>query len=163
MSPYHATVDELVAHFATSAERRLILQGFLRFRRDLRMQGAWGWQWLDGSFLEDVESQRGRPPNDLDIVTFLVRPASITTVADMQSFVNSNLGLFDRTQTKANYHCDALYVDLALGPYDVVSVSRYYFGLFSHQRVTAVWKGMLEIDFPLGDTDSAARAAQGVV
>jgi hypothetical protein len=163
MSPYRATVDEFVAQFATSTERRMILQGFLQFRRDLRMKGAWGWQWLDGSFLEDVESQQGRAPYYLDIVTFLVRPASITTAAQMDFFVKSNLGLFERAQTKANFHCDALYVDLALGLYNVVSLSRYYFGLFSHQRVTAVWKGMLEIDFPLHDTDAAARAALGVI
>jgi hypothetical protein len=81
----------------------------------------------------------------------------------LQLFVHNNIGLFDRAQTKANYHCDALYVDLTLGAYDVVSLSRYYFGLFSHQRVTAVWKGMLEIDFPLADTDAGARSALGVV
>lgn len=156
-------MDELVARFATSAERTAILGGFLRFRRALRVAGTWGWHWIDGSFLEDVEAQQGRAPNDIDIVTFLVRPASITTGAELQLFVHNNIGLFDRAQTKANYHCDALYVDLTLGAYDVVSLSRYYFGLFSHQRVTAVWKGMLEIDFPLADTDAGARSALGVV
>ncbi|MDA1231040.1 MAG: hypothetical protein O2856_09720 [Planctomycetota bacterium] len=28
-----------------------------------------GFQWLDGSFLEDIELGDGRPPRDLDVVT----------------------------------------------------------------------------------------------
>lgn len=162
MSPYLTSIDELVARFNTSGERRSILQGLVRFRRDLRQIGLQGWQWLDGSFLEDIEARESRPPRDLDLVTFTARPASIQSVAQLQAFTAQHVALFDRTQTKQNYLCDAFFVDLSVGPYSVVSQARYWFGLFSHQRMTAVWKGMLEIALPPQDSDAAARAALGV-
>jgi hypothetical protein len=34
-----------------------------------------GFQWIDGSFIEDAEKSRGRPPADIDIITFGGRPA----------------------------------------------------------------------------------------
>src|SRR5580692_10607499 len=70
-SPYEATPAEVVARFATSGPRRVILRGYLDYRAALREAGfAEGYQWLDGSFVEDVERTEGRPPNDVDVVTF---------------------------------------------------------------------------------------------
>jgi hypothetical protein len=56
-----------------------------------------GFQWIDGSFVEDVEKSRGRAPGDVDIVTFAHRPAS---VADFKAFLNQNSMLFDPAQAK---------------------------------------------------------------
>ena len=52
-----------------------ILDGFLRFRELLTQAGfVSGFQWVDGSFLENVEMLENRPPNDLDVVTFYIPP-----------------------------------------------------------------------------------------
>jgi hypothetical protein len=162
MSPYISSVDEVVSRFNTSAERRNILRGYLEFRRQLRNIGLIGWQWLDGSFLENVELNESRAPRDLDVVTFIVLPSSIQTVPQLQLFFQQNIHLFDRDQTKASFLCDAFFVDLRIGPYEVVRQARYWFGLFSHQRVTAVWKGMVEVTLSASDSDVAARAAVGL-
>lgn len=162
MSPYRVSIDSFVTTYATTPERSLILQGFLKFRRDLRAIGMAGWHWLDGSFLENIEALQSRAPHDLDVVTFFMRPHNVRDPAAWITFVNQNLPVLDRTQTKLTYGCDAQWVDLSTDPYNVISHTRYWFGLFSHQRVTGVWKGMLEIDHPLTDGDAAARVLLGV-
>lgn len=74
-SPYRVSTPDLVAHFATSAERIEILRGFLKHREDLVATGFLsGLQWVDGSFVhEDV----ARPPADIDTVIFFERPPAL--------------------------------------------------------------------------------------
>jgi len=70
LSPYPCTTVDLVEKLATSSARVQILDGLLEFRSRLRAEGLrQGFQWLDGSFLENVELREGRPPRDLDVVT----------------------------------------------------------------------------------------------
>lgn len=105
--------------------------------------------------MEDCESNRGRPPRDVDIVTFARRPTQHQKQDEWDQFVAANQNVFSTRTVKAAHSCDAFYVDLYLPPELVVSRSRYWFGLFSHQRSTYLWKGMLEV--PLVDDDAAAR------
>ena len=118
-----------------------------------------GFQWIDGSFLEDCERNRGRPPNDVDLVTFARRPDQYNQDAKWRVFVEANDDLFNRKKVKETYRCDAFYVDLFLPPEAVVSRTRYWFGLFSHQRSSYLWKGLIEV--PLVDDDDGARALLG--
>ncbi len=75
LSPYPCSCTELCDRFGTSAERITILQGFIRLRAELRKHGmAQAFQWVDGSFLEDVEVTEARPPGDIDVVTFYWSP-----------------------------------------------------------------------------------------
>ncbi len=113
-----------------------------------------GFQWIDGSFVEDVETSQKRPPADIDIVTFAPLP-SFPDSAARQTWIKQNLALFDTTQTKDAYQCDAYFVDLGKRPDLLVDDSRYWFGLFSHQRGTSLWKGMIQIPMVLDD-DSAS-------
>ncbi|EQM69549.1 hypothetical protein L682_01095 [Aquipseudomonas alcaligenes OT 69] len=77
-SPYATDVRQLVERFCTSLERCDILSGFLRHRSEIHRIGiVSGLQWLDGSFMEDVELLEGRAPNDIDVVTFAGIPAAI--------------------------------------------------------------------------------------
>lgn len=104
-----------------------------------------GFQWIDGSFLEDAETVRGRPPADIDLVTFASMPPGITA----RDFHNRHADLFDPRLTRPRFGCDAYFVDLGLGarrPDLLVMQSRYWYGLFSHQRASGLWKGMLQID-----------------
>ena len=69
-SPYPCTTLQLCERLATTPERRRILGRILDFRERLQTEGLLtGFQWLDGSFLEDIEQRDGRPPRDLDVVT----------------------------------------------------------------------------------------------
>ena len=78
-SPYVVTSSELVQRFAASEARRAVLDGLLHYRSELRGLGfLQGFQWLDGSFVEDVEAREGRAPGDIDLVTFAYPPAGMT-------------------------------------------------------------------------------------
>lgn len=146
-APYKVSLDEFVAHFATSVERVNILEGFLNFRIELKSKGITkGFQWLDGSFVEDVENVRGRPPKDIDLVTFAFRPNSIIDDTDWKRFITANQLFFKAAMSKKQYLCDHYYIDLQTHPIPLVSQTRYWFGLFSHQRATSLWKGMLQVD-----------------
>jgi hypothetical protein len=64
-------MSEVVLRYGVTAERAAILTGLLDYRAALRNVGIMdGFQWLDGSFVEDVEAIRSRPPSDIDVVTF---------------------------------------------------------------------------------------------
>src|SRR5438552_1910212 len=70
LSPYPCTTLDLCQRLGTTPERCAILGKFLDFRDRPRSEGLTnGFQWLDGSFLEDVETRESRPPKDLDLVT----------------------------------------------------------------------------------------------
>lgn len=154
MSPYWTTMTAVVRRFATSVERMEILTGLLNYRAALRNLGlADGFQWIDGSFVEHVESTRNRPPADVDVVTFASRPD--IQPDEWKKLVKANISLFDTAQAKQQYRCDAYFVDLGKKPATIVNDTRYWFGLFSHQRDTSLWKGMLAL--PLVSDDDAAR------
>ncbi|MCL2004836.1 MAG: hypothetical protein FWG73_01615 [Planctomycetaceae bacterium] len=70
-SPYRIGLSEFVDYFSYSKQRIEILDGFLRFREGLHKSGlSSGFQWLNGSFLENIEDLESRHPNDIDVVTF---------------------------------------------------------------------------------------------
>lgn len=157
-SPYRATMLSLVERFATSRERAMILRGLMRLRAGLRAVGLTeGLQWIDGSFVEDCETVKGRSPGDVDVVNLLRRPAALAHDGDWYEFINANLHLIDPVQAKATFHCDAYFFDLDADRISVVEQAAYWFGLFSHQRVTFRWKGMVQLD--LMEDDGAAEAA----
>lgn len=72
-SPYKTDILKFVERYATSPQRIEILLGFIKFRKEINKTGLTdGFQWIDGSFIEDVELIEKRPPNDIDVVTFLI-------------------------------------------------------------------------------------------
>lgn len=157
VSPYETTTDELVARYATSAARRDQLIGFLRMRQGLRQLGLAenSFQWVNGSFSEDIESTEGRNPNDIDVVTFGWFP----TGADVNQLLQTYPELFDPAMAKAKFHCDAYFVDMTVSPFAIHSSTCYWYGLFSHKRVSNLWKGMLRVR--LGQNDDSALMALG--
>lgn len=111
-----------------------------------------GFQWLDGSFLEDVELRDGRAPQDLDVVTvywgydlaFQARLAS-----QFPEFASPRL-------SKAVYSLDHYTFDAGYDPALTLEQTRYWILLFSHSRM-GVWKGMLKIELNTPAEDAAAR------
>ncbi|MES2697736.1 MAG: hypothetical protein V4773_30010 [Verrucomicrobiota bacterium] len=155
MSPFKVTMSEVVAKFSTSRERVAILNGVLDLRADLRRMGInGGFQWFDGSFLENVEKTRPGPPRDIDVVTFF--HATVPAVPPDPAILAR---LQNHAATKSHYHVDHYLVPLRDSSERLIEQSRYWFGLFSHQRGTAVWKGMLQIDVMTETDDTAARQA----
>lgn len=154
MSPYKVELAEFVERYGGTEKRREILQGLLAYRDALRAVGInTGFQWLDGSFVEDCETNRGRPPGDIDIITFSVRPRRYADSVSWRQFIRSRPDLFDPETSKEQYKCDAYFVDLGVNPVHLVAQTSYWFGLFSHQRDTYLWKGMIEVPFSGDDSD----------
>lgn len=152
LSPYVCTVLELCDRFSTSNERILILKNYIAFRQQLTKNGVInGFQWLDGSFLENIEISEGRHPNDLDIVTFY-NGSSITDISSLNAvfpeFANPSLA-------KANFKLDHYAMDYCYKPDVTVEVTRYWLQLFSHNR-GGVWKGILRLSLNTPADDQQA-------
>lgn len=152
----------MVARFSTTDHRKGLLRGFFRFREALRAQNIQvGFQWVDGSFTEDVEAQ-GREPRDIDVVTLSYRPPMLAADAmAWTAFVDAQRagGIFDRTLNRDAFDCDTSFVDLHAAPHLIARQAAYWNGLFSHRRDTFQWKGMLAV--PLHADDLPAIAALG--
>ena len=94
MSPYKVEFLEFAQQFATSQHRADLLNGLIAYREALRNIGlTQGFQWIDGSFVEDVEQSRGRPPADIDVVTFAYGPQFADPPA-YRAWVLQNQALF---------------------------------------------------------------------
>ena len=157
LSPYFCSTEELVDRFAFSPARKVILDGFLRLRRELMGLGIQGFHWLDGSFMEDVETERGRDPRDIDVVTFLSRP---TNLPDIDAVLTPRPELWRRGGAKPRFHVDHFLVPLCSNPEEVVDNTRYWCGLFSHRR-DSTWKGMLRVELNVAADDNAAWRIMG--
>lgn len=158
-SPYLATPHDLADAFCTSPERAAVLRGFFDFRDHLRAQGILeGTQWVDGSFVENCEANLGRAPNDIDVVSLIRRPKHSQSDVDWAQFVQIRLAtLFSANWTKQRFCCDSYYVDLDADPLVVAELSAYWMGLFSHQRTSFRWKGLVQVDLSPQDEADALR------
>jgi hypothetical protein len=148
-SPYRVSLADLVLRFNFSPARREILTGLLDFRAELHRHGlVTGFQWLNGSFLEDVEQLETRSPGDVDVVTFVPTMAFLSDeeiVADL-----------DHGRLKGIFRVDAYFVVADELEWDgMIQWATYWYSMWSHRR-TQVWKGYLRIDLAPAE-DPAAR------
>jgi len=144
-SPYKVSLLEFVQYFATSAPRIEILKGFMAHRSRLIANGLMGFQWLDGSFVEEIEKTESRSPGDVDVVTFHGRPPSLMDPVAWNTFYYANQDVFHAGLSKVAFKVDAQYVDFTFGALDVVRKTSFWCGLFSHKRAIGLWKGMIEL------------------
>lgn len=149
LSPYPCSILELCHRFSTSNNRVQILKSFILFRQRMNTLGIiYGFQWLDGSFLENIEISEGRPPRDLDVVTFFggLSISEQTNIrASFPEFAHPGLA-------KRNFFLDHYPVDYSFNPDVTVEQTRYWLQLFTHNRV-GVWKGILRLSLntPIDD------------
>jgi hypothetical protein len=154
-SPYLASMSEFVQRFCTTMERARLLSGLLKYRSGLaNLMVRDGMQWIDGSFLEEVEATRKRPPQDIDLITLAHRPETHQTDQDWELLFRANIGFFVPSFVKETFHCDAYFIDLDKRADILIKDVCYFHGLFSHQRDTLLWKGIVEI--PLESDDDIA-------
>ncbi|MEP8853804.1 hypothetical protein ABKV46_06215 [Enterobacter hormaechei] len=159
-APYRITMVDLVQRFAISLERIAILEGLFAYRTKMRSLNVMGYQWLDGSFVEDCERTRGRAPADIDLITFAYRPRDeegqwITPDAFLE-LMDLNPDLFDPETAKQVYKCDAYYVDFNQAPHTLAAAVTYWCNLFSHSRIQNLWKGILQVELNVDDSDAKA-------
>lgn len=139
-SPYLVSVFDLICRFGTSPTRCDILRGFVRLRHALFQNSFTGFQWIGGSFVENLTD---REPNDIDVVSFIehhISPQRLKDIAyeDM---------LISKTGSKKKYCCDSYIVDVSLiddARYLINDVT-YWYSIFSHTR-NNIWKGMLRLE-----------------
>ena len=156
MTPYAATALEVAATFGGTPRRQALLRGWLAHRAAMRATGfGYGFQWLDGSFVE------AKQPQDLDVVTFLYRPPGVSTAAALSAVLHANPDLFQSPRVRKKYGLDLFPIDLDGSPEGIVASSRYFLGLFSHRRGDNIWKGMIEVRLDDAGEDDAALAALG--
>lgn len=153
-SPYVVDLAVLFDRFASSPERMAILNGLLRFRADLHSAGITsGFQWLDGSFLEQVELLEGRAPRDMDVVTFYELPSGL----DQRALYQKHTAKFDKPLIKASYSIDAYFMMLG-NPLNAAFVQEisYWYSMWSHRR-EGLWKGFVQVNLdPSQDSDARA-------
>lgn len=153
-APYLVSLKELVERFATSPARCKILKGFVAYRHALRDIGiVEGFQWIDGSFVEEIEVLEGRPPNDIDVVTFYKIPLGET----QDSLFHKNPLLFPATEEEKAKLKEQFPVDGSMSSLDakqrqLIKQIIFWYSLWSHRR-DQTWKGFLQVE--LDDKDDA--------
>ncbi len=151
-SPYQVTSLELCTAFSTTRPRREILKGYLKLRACLlELQLTEGFQWLDGRFLEK-DRARNADPDHIQVVTFY-KPSPLLDdphFAELKNRVN------DFDISRRLYCVDHTYVNLDWELPVVISHTRHYSALLSHQPETGLWKGMLQIKLNTPQDDAMA-------
>lgn len=158
-SPYEVSLTDFVLRFGCTEPRRAVLNGFLHYRRALHAAGlVSGFQWLNGSFLQNVEELESRAPKDIDVVTFFDLPAKKSQKDMLQQFPDlfpTSLEVLQKI--KSTYSVDAYVENLAKAPKQLVRQSSYWYSMWSHDRNQA-WKGYVQID--LASTEDSLALAQ---
>lgn len=121
------------------------MRGYLRHRAELRNYGLHGVQYVDGSFIDKMT----REPRDIDVITFFVPPPEFNAAKAKAERPD----VFDRHLSKHAFHCDALFVNLTLDPFETLDITRFWYGLFSHNREDE-WRGLLHVTLA-ADEDAA--------
>lgn len=165
-SPYVAGMTELVQAFGTTPQRKSLLSNLITYRTLLASDGYQnGIQFIDGSFVENIEATAGRPPGDIDVFSLVNVPPKYLGAAGGTDWTTTGLRFWteevaDRNKNKLRFSLDtyaALYEELAGSPSGLIRGVIYWYSLFSHQRNTLAWKGFVAV--PLNPADDATAQA----
>ena len=159
-SPYFLLLSDFVYRFGQSTERRSLVKGLLRYRALLQQAGVdTGFQWVNGSFVEDAERIRGRPPADIDVVNFIHLPDGVSESV----FYQSHCDIFDRSRIRRDFSIDSYTVAMDLSrPETVLFAVRnavYWYSVWSHTR-DRQWKGYVEVDLDPANDSQAWQVLQ---
>jgi hypothetical protein len=149
-SPYSATMTEVVATLGSTRERRELIKGLLGYRTLLERLGyVDGLQFVDGTFAENVEAKEGRPPGDIDVFSFLMRPDhyrldySLWTSTGFPEWRNE---IVNQPLNKQRFRLDtyAIAIDQA-GPLSTILETTYWYSLFRTNELLMIGKDFLEL------------------
>ncbi|CAA0189669.1 DUF6932 family protein [Acinetobacter baumannii] len=144
-SPYIADIESVVDRFGTTQARIDILKGFLSYRQCFYELGITeGFQWINGSFCQDIENTEHRNPGDIDVVTFFYIP-QFETGPD-QVFIETFSKLLDPDFTKPRFKVDAYGMQLGttFSPATIKQLS-YWYSMWSHRKSDNIWKGFVQV------------------
>jgi len=156
-------MTELVSMLGGTPERCNLLFSLLKYRSLLHSFGyVDGVQFIDGSFVENVETREGRDPRDIDIFSFLIRPVQYhgnDPLWQSTGFAQWTGEIVNQSLNKQRYQLDtyAIAVDQA-GPLQLMNETIYWYSLFSHKRVTQEWKGFVAVPLNASDDQTALSA-----
>lgn len=149
-SPYIITMPELVNALGTTPRRQRLLRNLLAYRALMYGHGySAGIQFLDGSFVEDVERHSGREPGDIDVFSLLSIPQRYvqnpaTWMPDGFNFWAGEIQ--NQPLNKIRFELDTYAVLIEDMPFvHLVKDVMYWYSLFSHQRLTFAWKGFVAV------------------
>ena len=150
-SPYQSSLIDFIEHFGTTLERLALLNNFLKYRTALNNLGIiQGFQWIDGSFVENVEFLQNRSPHDIDVVTFYRIPPNETQL----SLFQKNEKLFTPDEVKKSFNIDSYMIEMER--WSIKNIT-YWYSLWSHTR-HGIWKGFIELSLaPSNDTAALMR------
>lgn len=165
-SPYFTHMTEVVETFGTTAERRSLLRNLISYRTLLAEEGyVSGVQFIDGSFVENIELAANRPPSDIDVFSILNLPSKYVGAAPEllqqgEAFWRDRVANREHNKEHLKLDTYALLVEgTPLG--DMLQAVMYWYSLFSHQRDTFAWKGFLAIVVdPASDQAAAAMLGE---
>lgn len=161
-SPYVSSTLEFVERFATSKARIALIRGLLNFRGRLySLEYKTGVQFVDGSFVQDIEALETRDPGDIDVFNFLVRPDKYRNDQSLwltMGFPEWKSKITDRAEIKKTFKVDSK----SLGDDDftferLMTATIYWYSLFSHRRVTNEWKGFVKLALTEAEDASAIQ------
>ncbi|MEW9808779.1 hypothetical protein ABUE31_22600, partial [Mesorhizobium sp. ZMM04-5] len=147
---YIISTSELVQTFGTTLRRKQLLRNLLAYRGLMYANGyVSGIQFLDGSFVEDVERHSGREPGDIDVYSLLDTPKRYVQDPALwhpDGFKFWAEEIQNQPLNKSRFELDtyALLVQ-ELPLVHLLKDVMYWYSLFSHQKVTFAWKGFVAI------------------
>nr|WP_139172509.1 hypothetical protein [Halomonas taeanensis] len=131
----------------------MLLKGFLDYRAALHRAGVVrGFQWINGSFVQNIENTESRNPRDIDIVSHFHLPQGETQL----TFMSKHHDIIAPQKVKAVYGMDA-FPNILGGEADESFTQEitYWYSMWSHRRSDNIWKGFLEVDLAPSDDVSA--------
>jgi hypothetical protein len=152
-SPFRVSSLDFVKCYGTSTKRRALIDGLFTYRARLRRLGIHGFQWLNGSFVGDVESRESREPGDIDTVTFW------DAAKPQTALLQQDPTLFDHDRVKADHGVDAFPIWIRQqNPWTLLNLACYWHGMWSRSKATTVpvMKGYLVLSLDASDADDTA-------
>lgn len=156
-APYEATMTDVALALGTTPERRRLLKGLLEYRELLGTLGyTGGVQFINGSFVENVEARESRTPGDIDVFSFLERPPQYRNdpaLWALTGFADWRDQIANRNLNKVRFCVDtyAVAVDQH-GVLRLITTTIYWYSLFAHKKITHDWKGFVRVTLdPNGD------------
>lgn len=157
-SPYEISIVKFVDIFSTSPERINILLGLLNYRQYLYSIGIKeGLQWVNGSFTENVEILRDRPPADIDLVSIFD-----LSNKDDDWWARNESTLFNHAHIKQSFKVDGYWIDSSQPMCESIGEVTYWYSMWSHQRDTDIWKGFFTMPLSAEDDVIALQNIRGV-
>jgi len=152
LSPYLCTTLELCKVFGKTKERIEMLQGLILFRERLIKENIIsGFQWLYGSFSEEIEILEKRSPNDIDLITFFWNISH----DDLMNLTESFPEFFNIEKSKKIFNLDHLNLDIGRSPAFSMNAISDMMQLCTHSRY-GIWKGILRLELNTPNEDKMA-------